>query len=189
MKAAIRTLLLPFSLAAALGAAATASAADYVQASGALTFASEYQGETFVGNFQGFRTTMSFDPARPQDAKLDVTIPLAGASTDNEDRDSTLQGSAFFNVSRFAQARYTAEGFKPLGGGRYSTDGQLELRGVKKPVTLEFTLTKEDAGASLAGRAKVSRLAFGVGGGTWADVSIIPDEVAVSTRVRFVPAP
>ena len=42
---------------------------------------------------------------------------------------------------------------------------------------------------TLAGRAKVSRLDFGVGGGDWADVSIIPDEVAVSTRVTFAPVP
>ncbi|MGY0561606.1 YceI family protein [Luteimonas sp. A277] len=184
----IRTLILPLSMAAAMAAAPSVSAADYVQAGGALTFASEYQGDTFVGSFPGFRTTMSFDPARPQDARLDVTIPLAGASTDNADRDSTLQGSAFFNVARFAQARYTAEGFSHLGGDNYSADGVLELRGVKKPVTLEFTLTSGDRPA-LAGRARISRLAFDVGGGTWADLSIIPDEVAVSTRVRFAPAP
>lgn len=189
MKPVFRTMALSVGMgAAAVAAASSAAAADYVQASGALTFASEYQGETFVGNFPGFRTTMSFDPARPQEARLDVTIPMAGASTDHPDRDSTLQGSAFFNVARFAEARFTAEGFTHLGGDRYSTEGELELRGVRKPVTLEFTLGGEGNGLSLAGRARVSRLAFDVGGGTWADVSVIPDQVAVSARVRFKPA-
>lgn len=182
----LQRLVLPLFFAAAL-AVPPAAAEDYVQAGGALTFATSYQGETFVGNFPGFRSTMSFDPARPQDARLDVVIPLAGASTDNTDRDTTLQASAFFNVARFPEARYTAEGFTHLGGDRYSTDGVLELRGVRRPVTLEFTLSPE-ANPALAGRATVSRLAFDVGSGDWADVSVIPDEVAISARVRFVPA-
>jgi polyisoprenoid-binding protein YceI len=37
----------------------------------------------------------------------------------------------------------------------------------------------------LAGKATVKRLAFGVGGGDWADTAMIPDEVAVSTKVVF----
>lgn len=41
----------------------------------------------------------------------------------------------------------------------------------------------------LAGRASVKRLDFGVRDGDWADTGIIPNEVAVSTRVTFVPAP
>ena len=159
--------LLPLALAAALAAAAPAAAADYVQSSGALSFASEYQGETFVGLFPGFSTTLSFDPAAPQDAKLDVTIPLATADTKNGDRDSTLQGADFFNVARFATARYTASGFRSLGGDSYAADGILELRGLKKPVTLTFTWTP-GAQPVLSGKATVKRLDFGVGAGDWA---------------------
>ncbi|MGY1425922.1 YceI family protein [Lysobacter sp. A289] len=180
--------LLFFSLATAGLVAGPANAADYVQSSGALTFASEYQGEIFTGQFPGFRTTLSFDPAAPQDARLDVLIPLAGADTQNPERNDTLQSPDFFNVAKFAQARYTAEGFRSLGGNEYAADGTLSLRGVGKPVTLTFTWTPSEAPV-LSGRAKVERLAFGVGGGDWADIGIIPDEVAISTRVRFSRAP
>jgi polyisoprenoid-binding protein YceI len=41
----------------------------------------------------------------------------------------------------------------------------------------------------LAGKATVKRLDFGVGGGDWSDTALIPDEVAISTRVVFDPAP
>jgi len=34
----------------------------------------------------------------------------------------------------------------------------------------------------------VKRLDFGVGGGDWADTALIPNEVAVSTKVVFAPA-
>ena len=178
-----------FALSAlALLAAPLAHAADYVQAPGSvLTFATEYQGEVFVGRFPTFDTRISFDPAQPQAGTLDVTIGLAGADTDNIERDETLQGADFFNVARFPQARYTARGFRKLDGNRYAADGTLELRGVGKPVTLTFEWTP-GARPVLAGKATVSRLAHNVGGGDWADTELLPDAVAISTRVNLQPA-
>jgi polyisoprenoid-binding protein YceI len=181
----------PAAVAAALaGLMATAPvlAADYVQAPGSvLVFATKYDGEVFTGKFASFTTTMSFDPAKLATSKLDVVIPLAGANTGNADRDSTLSGGDFFNVAKFAQARYTATKFRALGGNQYAADGTLSLRGVSKPVTLTFTWTP-GAQPVLAGKATVKRLDFGVGSGDWTDTSSIPNEVAVSTKVVFKPA-
>jgi polyisoprenoid-binding protein YceI len=166
-----------------------AAAADYVQARGSrLAFAGQFEGETFSGRFPAFSTRLHFDPARPQDARLDVAIPLAGAVTGNRDRDDALRGADFFHVARFPQARYRAAGFRHLGGNRYAADGVLSLRGVEKPVTLEFAWTPGPR-PLLVGRATVSRLAFGVGGGEWADTAMLPDAIAVSARVVFEPAP
>jgi polyisoprenoid-binding protein YceI len=169
-------------------AAPAAFAADYVQAPGStLIFASKYDGEVFTGKFASFTTTLSFDPAKLAASKLDVVIPLAGASTGNGDRDSTLSGADFFNVAKFAQARYTATRFRSLGGNQYAADGNLSLRGVSKPVTLTFTWTP-GAQPVLSGKATVKRLDFGVGSGDWTDTGSIPNEVAVSTKVVFKPA-
>ncbi|HEX7803327.1 MAG TPA: YceI family protein [Pseudoxanthomonas sp.] len=177
------------ALVAMMTAAPAAFAADYVQAPGStLVFASKYDGEVFTGKFASFTTTLSFDPAKLATSKLDVVIPLAGASTGNGDRDSTLSGADFFNVAKFAQARYTATKFRSLGGNQYAADGNLSLRGVSKPVTLTFTWTP-GAQPVLSGKATVKRLDFGVGGGDdWADTKTIPNEVAVSTKVVFKPA-
>ena len=172
----------------AMMASAPAIAADYVQAPGStLVFASKYDGEVFTGKFASFATTLSFDPGKLAASKLDVVIPLAGASTGNADRDGTLSGSDFFDVAKFAQARYSATRFRSLGGDQYAADGTLSLHGVSKPVTLTFTWTP-GAQPVLAGKATVKRLDFGVGGGDWADTQAIPNEVAVSTRVVFKPA-
>ncbi len=176
----------PAAVAAALAGllgSTPAFAADYVQADGStLAFATHYDGEVFAGTFPGFSTQLSFDPAEPASGKLEVTIPLAGARSGNSDRDSTLQGADFFNVARFAQARYTAQGFRSLGNDQYAADGTLALRGVSKPVTLTFTW-QPGAQPVLVGKATVKRLDFGVGGGDWADTTTIPDETAISTRV------
>ena len=176
----------PAAVAAALaGLLATAPvlAADYVQAPGSvLAFATKYDGEVFTGTFPGFDTKLSFDPAKLDDAKLEVTIPLASAKSGNSDRDSTLQGADFFNVGKFAQAKYSATTFRALGNNQYAADGTLELRGVSKPVTLTFTWTP-GAQPVLSGKATVKRLDFGVGGGDWADTKTIPNETAISTKV------
>ncbi len=166
---------------------ASALAADYVQAPGSrLAFATTYDGQVFAGTFPGFAAVLSFDPAHLDAAKLDVTIPLAGANTGNDDRDSTLRTADFFDVGTFAQARYTATTFRDLGGGKYAADGTLALKGVSKPVTLTFTWTP-GAQPVLFGRASIKRLDFGIGTGDWADTRSIPAEVAVSTRVVFKP--
>lgn len=181
----------PSAVAAALAgllAASPALAADYVQAAGApgsnLAFATKYDGEVFAGTFPGFSTQLSFDPANPAAGKLEVNIPLAGAKSGNSDRDSTLQGADFFDVGKFATARYSASGFRALGSDTYAADGTLELRGVSKPVTLTFTWTPGTQ-PLLKGKATVKRLDFGVGGGDWADTKSIPDETAISTVVTF----
>ena len=172
-----------------LATAGQAAAADYVQAPGStLVFASNYQGETFTGRFGSFTTTMRFDPKQLATSQLDVAIQLAGTQTGNKDRDDTLVSADFFNVCKFAQARYTATKFRALGGNQYAADGTLTLRGASKPVTLTFTWTP-GAQPVLTGKATVKRLDFGVGGGDWADTSTIPNEVAISTKVILKPKP
>ena len=188
LTASLRVGLLASAVVIAGLQAAPAQAADYVQQRGGLSFVGKYQGETFTGLFPGFSTRLQFDPANPAAAKLDVDIPLAGADTRNGERDSTLKGADFFNVGRFATARYSAHGFTALGGDRYRADGTLQLRGISKPVSLTFSLSSGD-NPVLVGQAVVKRLDFDVGGGDWADLSIIPNEIAVATRVTFRKAP
>lgn len=184
----MRNLLAAAALASASAfATAPAAAADYVQAPGStLAFGGTYQGEAFAGRFPGFTSTLSFDPSDLASAKLDVAIPLAGATTANPDYDREMRGDAFFAATKFPQARYTATKFRSLGGNRYAADGMLSLHGAEKPVTLTFTWTP-GAKPLLAGKATVRRLDFGVGAGDWADTDLIPNEIAVSTRLVLTP--
>ena len=164
-----------------------AFAADYVQTTGSsLQFAGTYQGDGFSGSFPGFKTTFSFDPKQLASGKLDVAIPIASATVGNEEMDPEMRGAEFFDGRRFPQARYTATKFRALGGNKYAADGTLSLRGVTKPVTLAFTWTP-GARPVLQGTATVKRLDFGVGGGEWADTSLLPNDIKVITKVVFAP--
>lgn len=174
--------LLPLAL-----AASPVRAAQYTQAPGStLAFGGTYQGEAFAGRFPGFRTTLRFDPADLGASRLEVDIPLASATTANPDYDAQMRGPSFLDSARFPVAHYRATAFRALGGDRYAADGTLSLHGVERPVTLEFTWTPGPQ-PLLAGHATVQRLAFGIGAGDWADTGLIPDAIAISTRVRFDP--
>ena len=168
---------------AALLAPGSAAAADYRQAPGStLAFAGEFDGAVFAGRFPDFRTTLAFDPARPEAARLEVVVPLASVDTGSTERDQTLRDAAFFAVARHPQARYTATGFRAQGDGSYTADGTLELRGVRAPVTLRIEWHPGQRPV-LEARASVSRTRFGVGSGDWADTTLLPDAIAVSARV------
>lgn len=171
--------------------AADAPAADWaVKPDGSsLRFSGVAQGEAFEGRFAQFNPAIRFDPAALENARFDVTIALASADTRNEERDETLRGADFFDVSQYPQARFIATEFVAVeGGGGYEARGALELRGARQPVTLAFTWTPVGDGARLDGKATLDRTKFGIGGGDWEDAEMIAHEVQVRTTLALVPA-
>ena len=169
-------------------ATAGAHAADYrAQSGSSLGFEGVYQGEAFEGRFAKFTPAIRFDPADLANARFDVRIDLASASTGNPDYDGEMLGESFLDSVARPEARYVATRFRALGGNRYVADGELTLRGIARPVPLTFTWTP-GAKPVLQGEAVLKRLKFEVGIGDWADTGMIPDEVKVVTRLVLVPA-
>lgn len=172
--------LLAFSSA---GFAATTWSAD--QAASTLNFTGTAEGEGFTGKFKEFTPNITFDPADLAGSKFDVDIALASADSANAERDETLQGSDFFDTEKTPRASYVATAFRELGDGKFAADGTLTLRGVARPVVLEFSWTSDGTSATLEGKATVNRLDFNVGGGDWADASTITHEIGVSTTLKL----
>ncbi|MCX7555692.1 YceI family protein [Xanthomonadaceae bacterium JHOS43] len=179
--------LRPLMLATALGLGLSAHAADWQADASAstLNFSATAEGQAFTGTFKEFSPAIRFDPADLSSARFEVKIALASADSENAERDETLQGSDFFATRTFPQASYTATTFRDLGNGKFTADGTLTLRGVEKPVTLEFSWTQDGNHATLDGRTTLNRLDFDVGGGDWADASTIAHEVSVTTTLKL----
>jgi polyisoprenoid-binding protein YceI len=153
-----------------------------------LGFAGIYQGQAFDGRFKTFDAAIAFDPAQLPSSRFDVKITLTSADTANTDRDESLRGADFFDTAHTPVATYTATHVRSLGGNHYAADGTLSLRGVNKPVVFTFTWTG-GATPALVGDAVVNRLDFKVGGGQWADTSVIGNAVKVHTALKLVAAP
>jgi polyisoprenoid-binding protein YceI len=155
--------------------------------SSALGFSGIYQGDAFDGRFKTFDVAIAFDPAQLATSRFDVKITLASADTANSERDDSLRGADFFDSAHTPVATYTATKFRSLGGNRYAADGTLSLHGINKPVTLTFAWAN-GATPALVGDAVVNRLDFKVGGGQWADTSLIGNAVKVHTSLKLIAA-
>lgn len=174
------------TLVLALGSTAVAQATDWTMDPDASTlgFTGSAQGEEFSGSFGTFEAAIRFDPDALETARFEVDIDLRSADTRNAERDETLQSADFFRTRREPMARYVAQDFRALGAGRYAADGELTLRGVTSPVTLEFSFS-EGSPAVLEGEAMIDRIAFEVGGGDWASDADIRHAVRVVTRLEL----
>jgi polyisoprenoid-binding protein YceI len=148
-----------------------------------LGFRAEAQGEAFDGRFARFEARIRFDPAALDAARFEVDIALDSVDSRNSERDEMLIEPEFFDVSAERSARYRATRFEALGDGRFRALGELTLRGVTRPVPLDFTWQAATGGATLEGSAELDRLAFEVGSGDWADADVIAHAVQVTTRL------
>lgn len=178
-----RALLFAALLATASSTQATDWSAD--PATSLLSFSGSAEGMAFTGQFKQFHPEINFDPTELSTARFNVEITLASADTDNSDRDETLMDKDFFFVKQFPTAHYSASEFRTLSNGHFAADGTLSLRGVEKPVTLEFTWVAEGQSATLDGTATINRLHFDVGAGDWADASTISHEITVHTTLKL----
>jgi len=153
-----------------------------------LGFRGTAQGESFDGRFKQFEATIRFDPADLAGSRFEVRIATASADTANAERDETLLGGEFFDSAAQPTASYVAERFETAGPGHFRALGQLTLRGITKPVTLDFEWKSRAEGAELIGSATLDRLDFNIGTGDWADPDMIGRKVDVSTRLQLAPA-
>lgn len=73
---------------------------------------------------------------------VDITVDLGSVNTGVADLDNHLKGSDFFDVAKYPTARYTGKFSKFADGKPTEVQGELDLHGVKKPVTLEIRTFK-----------------------------------------------
>jgi polyisoprenoid-binding protein YceI len=165
-----------------------ATAADYTvqPAASTLGFSDTFQGETFNGHFGQWTAAISYDVANLAASKFDVEVTLASVKTGDHDRDGALPGADFFDVAKFPKAHFVTTGFRQ-NGAQVIADGKLTLRGVTKPVSLDVTFKPQGSGATLDVAGTVKRLDFGVGGGDYADTSVIGADVKVTAHLQLAP--
>lgn len=169
---------------------ACASAADWSvdSANSMLGFSATVQGEAFDGVFKRFAPKIQFDPAELPSGCFDVAITLDSVDTQNAERDGALAEADFFYIEKHPTARYFADRFEAAGAG-FRALGELELRGVKAPVALDFSWTAQGGDRVLEGKVVLDRSVFGVGSGDWLDEDTIAHRVEVRTRLVLHPTP
>lgn len=184
--------------AAAPAAAAPATAADlkpgtYTADGGhsKVTWSVIHNGfSTYSGQFADVQGELVIG-ATPQASTLSITVPIARIITGSA-LDSHSQGPNFFDVAQFATATFKSTSVTVTGANTGRVTGDLTLKGVTKPVTLDVVFRK---GATHRGRyvlgfdatGKIKRSDFGVSG----SLPGVSDEVdlAIGAQFRSAAAP
>lgn len=91
------------------------------------------------GRLSSFEGTLELgeDPAS---SKATVTIDATSVDTRDENRDNHLRTDDFFDVENHPKWTFVSTSIKPEGPAEFKVDGDLTIRGVTKPITLDVTL-------------------------------------------------
>ena len=93
------------------------------------------------GQFNKIAGTLHFDPEDVAASVLDAEIDAAGIYTGVADRDKHLKGPDFLDVEKYPAITFKSTRVEPDGLDRAWVHGDLTLRGVTRPVTLDVRWT------------------------------------------------
>ncbi len=139
------------------------------------------------GSFNEFDGSGYFDAENPANSRLTLTIQAASIDTRNPDRDAHLRGADFLDVEHHPEITYVSTDVERLDENRYRVTGDLTIKGVTRPVTVDFELTGTavdpygNERIGLEGTTTINRKDFGV---NW-NVALEAGGVLVSDKVTL----
>lgn len=125
---------------------------------------------------------------------VNVNVEAASIFTNDDNRDSHLKAPDFFDVENFKELTFIGKEFSKAGDVNYKLTGELTIKGVTKPITLdvEFGGTNKDPWgnekAAFSLRGKINRKDFGL---NWNAVLesggvLVSEEVNIYADVQFL---
>jgi len=123
---------------------------------------------TVRGNFTEVTSTGELHPDQPERSSVNVTIRAASIRTHNEQRDNDLRASYFLEVDKYPTITFKSTKIEPKGPDRGTMTGDLTIKGVTNPVTLNVVKYGEfnDPGMGhrigYAAETKINRKDFGM---------------------------
>lgn len=139
----IRSLLLPgLAAGALLCGSASAEVEKYaIDTEGAHAFVQfriKHLGYSWLyGRFNDFGGEFTYDTQDPNNSSIVVDIKPASIDSNHAERDKHLRGADFLDVDQFPEASFKSTALALKEDGTGTLTGDLTLRGVTKPVTIE----------------------------------------------------
>lgn len=169
--------LASLGLAAAAGSALATETYSFDKGHTEIIFKWDHVGlTTQSGEFRDFDGTVVIDRANIENSKVDVVIRTASVETGVSALDDHLKSADFFEVEKFPEMTFKSTSIKQTGVNRGAVTGDLTIKDVTRPVTLDIRLNYEGdhplapfieayAGApyvAFSGRTEIVRSDFGV---------------------------
>ncbi len=141
------------------------------------------------GVFKNFDATLTSSKEDFSDATFTFTADLKHVTTNNEMRDGHLQKADMFDTEKFPTLTFKSTGITAAGPKKFKLNGDLTIKGVTKPVSLDLTFiggATNRQGKKLAGfkaSGTINRTQFGVGA---MPSGVVSEEVELRTSGEFV---
>jgi polyisoprenoid-binding protein YceI len=139
------------------------------------------------GSFNEFEGTGHLDAENPARSHLQLTIKAASIDTRNADRDAPLKSNDFFDMETYPEITFASTAVEQLDADNYQVTGDLTIKGVTKPVTVDFEYTGtavdpyDNQRIGFEGKTTVNRKDWGV---SW-NAALEAGGVLVSEKVTL----
>jgi len=120
------------------------------------------------GQFTAYEGSGWFDAEDPTRSTIALTIEADSIDTANADRDAHLRSNDFFDMEHHPMLTFTSTAVERVDDDVYRVTGDLTLRGVTRPVTIDFEFTGAavdpfgNQRIGLEGRTTVNRRDWGL---------------------------
>jgi polyisoprenoid-binding protein YceI len=88
------------------------------------------------GSFKNVQGRLEFDPTDPRKLSVEAVIDASLCWTGVDARDAHLRSADFLYCEQFPEIRFRSTGTEEVGPFDYRVAGDLTIRGVTRPVTL-----------------------------------------------------
>lgn len=131
--------------------------------------------------------SLTLDPAKPDAAKVTIDFPLTGLTVSSAAFGKHLRTAEFFDAEKFPTAKFVSTSVK-ADGAKATITGDLTIKGVTKPVTLEAQFYGAGANpmskaqtVGFTAKATIKRSDFGLGYAA----PVVSDEVDLKIVAAF----
>jgi polyisoprenoid-binding protein YceI len=90
------------------------------------------------GAFNEFDGSVYLDTENPANSHLEITIKAESIDTRNADRDNHLRSNDFLAMNEYPEITFRSTAVQQLDDNHYRVAGDLEIRGITRPVSVDF---------------------------------------------------
>src|ERR1700749_313551 len=148
---------------------------------------------TVSGFFKSFEGTVETENDDFSDAKIEFSIDINSVDTNQSQRDEHLKSPEFFDAAKYPHITFKSTSFTKTGDDEYALKGNLTVKDVTKPVTLDVEFggsTADFYGNTKAGfevTGKRNRKEFGL---TWDGVTeagsiVVGEDIKLLINIQF----
>jgi polyisoprenoid-binding protein YceI len=149
------------------------------------------------GSFNEFDGSGYFNAEDPTASHLALTIQAASIDTRNADRDGHLKGNDFFDIAAYPEITFASTAVERVDAESYRVTGDLTIKGVTKPVTVDFEYTGsaidpyQNQRIGLEGKTTVNRKDWGLNWNAALDAGgvLVSEKVTLEFEVSAIRTP